>query len=178
MPHFKRTVQVAQKEHKCFAVCSVNILKGEFYITDSLLSGDFRADQTRTLMKVAWHLECAPRTRDAALAILTDAEKNHVKHPLEPEQSTPMPERPAVKSALWYELPIRVRPPHLMGGTSWQVSNGEEGGNLLPPRHYWPDHETQQREIAPLHKQAALLQSVRELRARLERERPNPPHGT
>jgi hypothetical protein len=79
---FTRAVNVAGKDHRCFAKCGEVIPKGEFYIKDTLL--DVPAEYgryPRVLMTVAWHLKCAPVTKDHATLILKDALVQGAKHP-------------------------------------------------------------------------------------------------
>jgi hypothetical protein len=49
---------------------------------------------------------------------------------------------------MWYELPIRVNA--INSPFTTVVYNGENGGRIYPPRHYWPDHEDQQKALAEL----------------------------
>jgi hypothetical protein len=76
-----RKVLTAAKEHKCFAVCPVNIPKGESYINDRLIDPSIYPGGTRTLMSVAWHLGCAPLTIIDTRALLEQAIVEKAKHP-------------------------------------------------------------------------------------------------
>lgn len=46
----------------------------------------------------------------------------------------------------WYEKPIKCHGLAWVGST-WRVENGEQQGNQLAERHYWPSHEEQQRDL-------------------------------
>lgn len=76
-----RKVQVAAKDHKCFAACGQNIPKGEYYIADTLMKASVVPSNRIMLMVTAWHLGCAPLTRAHARRELDDAIKNNAKHP-------------------------------------------------------------------------------------------------
>lgn len=52
----------------------------------------------------------------------------------------------------WWERPISIPDPR-----SSAVINGYQGGAWLAECHYWPDHETQQKELAGLFWLAAAL---------------------
>lgn len=78
----KRIVQLARKEHKCFAVCGAPIPVGAYYIRDTRTeSWGYTAQSTRTLMTIAWHLRCAPEDKAAAILQLDEAIKLEAKHP-------------------------------------------------------------------------------------------------
>lgn len=75
----KREVFCSSKDHVCFASCGGLILKGQFYISDtrSVSNGNF----SETKMKLAWHMGCAPLTREELKNSLDTAIKEKAKHP-------------------------------------------------------------------------------------------------
>lgn len=80
--HAQRKAMVAAKDHKCFGgSCDGIVPKGEYYIADRLVAVGFVPSETKTLMALAWHLGCAPLTRETMMKELVDAQALHVKHP-------------------------------------------------------------------------------------------------
>jgi hypothetical protein len=78
----KRTIQTAQKDHKCFAVCGATIPAGVYYIKDTRTESlGYTNSSTRTLMTIAWHLRCAPEDKKIATKIIDDAIAENAKHP-------------------------------------------------------------------------------------------------
>jgi len=77
-----RSVQLARKEHKCFAVCGDVIHPNSFYIKDTRTETlGYNSQSTRTLMTLAWHLKCAPEDKASAVQQLDEAIKVEAKHP-------------------------------------------------------------------------------------------------
>lgn len=78
---FSRTVQIGQENYVCHG-CPATILKGEFYIRDTLSETNtkygytaYGSRPTTDLIKLSWHMACAPLTRESTQSVLKVALK-------------------------------------------------------------------------------------------------------